>query len=142
MGRVAIELARRGIDVVGVDLDDDLLDFARRSEPSLRWVHADLATMRLDRTFDVVRDARQRDGVLPTHRPRRDHPQLRCPPRAARACWWRGFQLESADDSLTLARLRRDVHVTAASNWPSDGRRGSATRTDAGNYAVSVHRRG
>ena len=54
MGRVAIELARRGIEVVGVDLDEELLDFARRSEPSLRWVHADLLNMRLDRTFAVV----------------------------------------------------------------------------------------
>lgn len=54
MGRVAIELARRGIDVVGVDLDDDLLAFARRSQPALTWLHADLATMRLDRRFDVV----------------------------------------------------------------------------------------
>ena len=39
MGRVAIELARRGIDVVGVDLDDDLLAYARQSDPSIRWVH-------------------------------------------------------------------------------------------------------
>ena len=54
MGRVAIELARRGIDVVGVDLDDDLLAFARRSQPSIRWVRADLATMQLDRRFEVV----------------------------------------------------------------------------------------
>ena len=54
MGRVAIELASRGIDVVGVDLDDDLLDFARRSQPSIRWVHGDLATLHLDRRFDAV----------------------------------------------------------------------------------------
>ncbi|MGZ4764610.1 MAG: methyltransferase domain-containing protein, partial [Ilumatobacteraceae bacterium] len=39
MGRVAIELARRGIDVVGVDLDDDLLAYARRSQPSINWIH-------------------------------------------------------------------------------------------------------
>ena len=54
MGRVAIELARRGIDVVGVDLDDDLLQFARRSQPSIRWLLDDLATMNLGRCFDVV----------------------------------------------------------------------------------------
>jgi SAM-dependent methyltransferase len=54
MGRVAIELDRRGIEVVGVDLDDDLLEFARRSQPAIRWVSADLATMSLDREFDVV----------------------------------------------------------------------------------------
>jgi SAM-dependent methyltransferase len=54
MGRVAIELARRGIDVVGVDLDDDLLAYARRSQPSIQWLLDDLATMDLGRSFDVV----------------------------------------------------------------------------------------
>ncbi len=53
-GRVAIELDRRGIDVVGVDLDPSMLSTARRKAPSLRWVEADLATVRLDRVFDVV----------------------------------------------------------------------------------------
>lgn len=53
-GRVAIELHRRGIDVVGVDLDDDLLALARRKAPHVPWVRADLAAMRLERTFDVV----------------------------------------------------------------------------------------
>lgn len=54
MGRIAIELARRGIDVVGVDLDDDLLHYARRTEPSLEWIHDDLATMRLGRRFESI----------------------------------------------------------------------------------------
>lgn len=53
-GRVAIELARRGIDVVGTDLDDDLLDRARHKAPELTWVTSNLATLALGRTFDVV----------------------------------------------------------------------------------------
>ena len=53
-GRVAIELARRGVDVVGVDLDDELLAAARAKAPELAWHRADLATVALDRTFDVV----------------------------------------------------------------------------------------
>lgn len=53
-GRVAIELAHRGIDVVGVDLDTDLLARARAKAPELTWVEADLAIMELGRTFDVV----------------------------------------------------------------------------------------
>jgi len=53
-GRVAVELARRGVDVVGVDLDPDLLAAARAKAPDLTWVLADLATVRLDRRFDVV----------------------------------------------------------------------------------------
>jgi len=42
-GRVAIELARRGCDVVGVDIDPTMLDTARRKAPCLRWMAADLA---------------------------------------------------------------------------------------------------
>jgi SAM-dependent methyltransferase len=53
-GRVARELARRGIDVVGVDLDPDMLATARRRSPQLQWVQADLATFELERTFDVA----------------------------------------------------------------------------------------
>jgi SAM-dependent methyltransferase len=53
-GRVAIELARRGIDVVGVDLDDTMLAAARAKAPHLTWVTADLLGVDLGRTFDVV----------------------------------------------------------------------------------------
>ena len=44
-GRVAIELAARGYDVVGADLDPAMLDAARAKAPALLWVHADLATV-------------------------------------------------------------------------------------------------
>ena len=53
-GRVAIELARRGIDVVGVDLDPDMLAAARAKAPELTWVESDLATMELGRAFDLA----------------------------------------------------------------------------------------
>ena len=53
-GRVGIELARRGIDVVGVDVDPDMLERARRRSADVTWVLADLATLDLGRTFDVV----------------------------------------------------------------------------------------
>ncbi len=53
-GRVAIELARRGIDVVGVDVDDSMVATARRLAPALTWEQADLATLALGRTFEVV----------------------------------------------------------------------------------------
>lgn len=56
-GRVAGELARRGHEVVGVDLDPSMLAVARRDHPGPTWVEADLA--RLDAVdlggpFDVV----------------------------------------------------------------------------------------
>jgi SAM-dependent methyltransferase len=43
-GRVAIELTRRGIGVVGVDIDWRMLDQARAKAPHLTWYHDDLAT--------------------------------------------------------------------------------------------------
>jgi SAM-dependent methyltransferase len=53
-GRVAIELARRGVEVVGVDRDAEMLATARRQAPGLEWHQADLAGFDLGRTFDVV----------------------------------------------------------------------------------------
>ena len=53
-GRVAIELARRGFDVVGVDLDTGMLATARRRAPDLEWVEADLTSLDLGRAFDAV----------------------------------------------------------------------------------------
>ncbi|HEX7132405.1 MAG TPA: methyltransferase domain-containing protein [Iamia sp.] len=44
-GRVAIELARRGIETVGVDRDGDLLATARAKTPDLAWHQADLVDL-------------------------------------------------------------------------------------------------
>ncbi len=55
-GRVAIELARRGRAVVGLDVDDAMLEAARRKAPALEWIAADLTDPGLDlgRTFDLI----------------------------------------------------------------------------------------
>jgi SAM-dependent methyltransferase len=56
-GRVAIELNRRGHAVVGVDVDEAMLEAARAKAPDLVWVHGDLADPGLDlggQTFDIV----------------------------------------------------------------------------------------
>jgi SAM-dependent methyltransferase len=55
-GRVAIELSRRGHDVVGVDVDPAMLDAARTKAPGLQWVEGDLTDpeLGLGRTFDIV----------------------------------------------------------------------------------------
>lgn len=42
-GRVAIELARRGFAVAGVDADQPMLAAARAKAPELTWLHSDLA---------------------------------------------------------------------------------------------------
>lgn len=53
-GRVAIELARRGIDVVGVDLDVTMLDVARHKAPDLVWVEASVHDVDVGSPFDLV----------------------------------------------------------------------------------------
>jgi SAM-dependent methyltransferase len=58
-GRVAIELAARGYDVTGVDLDPGMLDAARAKAPELAWVQADLATLS---PGDVAQGGEDEDG--------------------------------------------------------------------------------
>lgn len=53
-GRIAIELARRGIDVTGVDLDADMVAVAIAKSPAQTWIVDDLARMQLSRRFDLV----------------------------------------------------------------------------------------
>ena len=53
-GRVAIELARRGYDCVGVDVDAEMLDVARQANSDVRWLESDLARFDLDETFDLI----------------------------------------------------------------------------------------
>ena len=60
-GRVAIELAKRGCDVVGIDLDPGMLDAARSKAPDLTWIEGDLVG-----TFvaDEAGQQRQFDAVV------------------------------------------------------------------------------
>jgi 2-polyprenyl-3-methyl-5-hydroxy-6-metoxy-1,4-benzoquinol methylase len=53
-GRVAIELAARGVDVVGVDLDSTMIGHARLKAPDLEWIEADLSAVDVGGQFDVV----------------------------------------------------------------------------------------
>lgn len=58
-GRVAVELARRGHDCTGADLDASMLAVARRRAPDLVWIEVDLLDVDLQRLgatqpFDLV----------------------------------------------------------------------------------------
>jgi SAM-dependent methyltransferase len=53
-GRIAIELDRRGIAVLGVDADPDMIAAASARAPELQWRLADLAGLELPDRFDVV----------------------------------------------------------------------------------------
>ena len=46
-GRVAIELHHRGVEVVGIDLDRQMLEVAVEKDPDIEWFRADLARFRL-----------------------------------------------------------------------------------------------
>lgn len=53
-GRIAIELAQRGYDIVGVDLDEVMLVQAKHKAPDLNWLLDDLSAVTFDTTFDAV----------------------------------------------------------------------------------------
>ena len=53
-GRIAVRLHELGYDVVGVDLDIAMLWVAAGDHPELEWQWADLSTLELEATFDVV----------------------------------------------------------------------------------------
>ncbi len=53
-GRTAIELARRGMEIVGVDLDEVMLAQARKKAPQLDWRLGDLSIIELGMVFDAI----------------------------------------------------------------------------------------
>lgn len=53
-GRIAVRLDELGYRVVGVDVDEAMLEEARAEAPGLDWRHADLASFDLGERFDVV----------------------------------------------------------------------------------------
>ncbi len=135
-GRVAIELARHGIDTLGVDADASMIAEARRRAPDLEWLEADLAGLALDREFDVVVLA----GNVPLFTESGTEHALvtRCAAHVAHdGVLVAGFQLGSGypltqyDESCAAAGLQ------LAERWATWTR----DPFGAGNYAVSVHRR-
>jgi SAM-dependent methyltransferase len=136
-GRVARELARRGIDVVGVDLDADMLATARRRSPELRWVQADLASFDLARTFDLVVAA---GNVMILLAPGTEPAVLAALTRHIRpgGLLIAGFQARPGHLTLTeYDRLAAAAGFTLAERFATWDR--EPWRRDSG-YAVSVHR--
>jgi SAM-dependent methyltransferase len=133
-GRVAIELARRGVEVVGADVDPSMLATARRRAPDLEWVEADLTTFDLGRTFDLVVLA----GNVPLFTPPGTQPALaqRCATHVAGGGHLvAGFSTDrgfTADDWSAAVPLEE---VDRFATWAGDPWSG-------GDYAVIVHRRG
>jgi SAM-dependent methyltransferase len=137
-GRVAIELARRHIAVVGIDADAQMLDTARSKAPGLDWRQADLATVELPpAAFDVVVLAgnvmifvdQGTEGAVIANL---------APTLVSGGALVAGFQLRS--DRISLADY--DRHCTEAGlvlteRWSTWKRDPWAKTND---YAVSLHR--
>ena len=136
-GRVAIELARRGVQVVGADRDPSMIATARRRAPELEWHECDLAALDLGRSFDVVVMA----GNVPLFTPAGTHDLLvagcarHTGPRGALVAGFQlghGYTLAEYDASAAAAGL---VLTERYATWDADPFPGD------GSYAVSVHLR-
>jgi SAM-dependent methyltransferase len=141
-GRLAIELAGRGRDVVGVDLDIDMVARARHKAPHLEWRHGDLATIDLGRTFPIIVMAgnillfcepTSRGAIvanLARHLGRAGHLV------AGFSLDAQGYPVESYDELCAAAGLSLEARYATWERAPFDvGDRAG------GDYAVSVHRK-
>jgi SAM-dependent methyltransferase len=137
-GRVAIELALRGLDVVGADLDADMLAVAREKAPELSWVEADLARLDLGRTFDLVVAAG--NVLVFVAAPDRAAAVAACARHLGpRGRLVNGFQLVPGGPTLAdLDTWAAEAGLVLEDRFATWGR---APFTPGGSYAVSVHRR-
>ncbi|MGH9078618.1 MAG: class I SAM-dependent methyltransferase [Acidimicrobiales bacterium] len=134
-GRVAIELARRGIEVVGVDVDKAMIATARRLAPDLTWVVTDLTRLDLGRRFEVVVLA----GNVPIFAAEGSHQALvdGCARHLAEhGALVAGFQLGRGYPLATYDEHCRRAGLLCVERWDTWSR---DPFTD-GDYAVSVHR--
>lgn len=135
-GRVAIELDRRGVEVVGVDLDPEMLSRAREKAPALAWHQADLARLDLGRRFDLVLAA---GNVMVFLAPGAHGAVLRALARhlGPGGLLLAGFSLgDGRLDPGTYDELASDAGLTLVARWSTWEREPySAGAT----YAVSLH---
>jgi SAM-dependent methyltransferase len=137
-GRVAIELARRGVDVVGADVNPSMIAVARERAPDLEWVESDLAALDLGRTFDIVVMA----GNVPLFTPEGTHAAVvaGCARHVRDAggllvagfSLGRGYELDDYDVHAEAVGLEL---VDRFATWDREPFPGD------GSYAVSLHRR-
>lgn len=137
-GRIGRELARRGLEVVGVDLDPAMIAVARRKAPDLDWRLGDLATANLGRAFAAVLLA---GNVMLFVAPGSERAIVTNLARhlAPGGLLVAGFQLMAG--RITLAaydRFAEAAGLTLAERYAGWDRQ--PWRPDCG-YAVSVHRR-
>jgi SAM-dependent methyltransferase len=136
-GRVAVELAGRGREGAGVDVDPSMLEVARSKGPDLPWILGDLAHVDLARTFDVVVLA---GNVMIFLAPATEALVLANMARhvAPGGALVAGFSLEPGRlDLATYDAQAGAAGLALAERWATWDRR----PYEGGDYAVSVHRR-
>ena len=140
-GRVGRELARRGLDVVGVDLDSEMLGTARRKSPDIDWRQADLAddtAMDFGRTFDAIVMA---GNVMIFLTPNTEGSVIKNLARLLEpgGVLIAGFQLQRGWLSIKrYDQVCADAGLGFGERWATwDGEPWS----ESADYAVSVHRR-
>jgi len=136
-GRVAIELSRHGLEVVGVDVDSSMIGEARRRAPELEWVQEDLAALALGRQFDVVVMA----GNVPIFCPLEKRAALveACSAHVAvGGSLVAGFELARGYGLDEYDSVCRAAGLVLADRWATWDRQPFHEGND---YAVSVHRR-
>ncbi len=135
-GRVARELARPGIEVVGVDADGSMIATAARLAPELQWEHGDVAQVDLGRQFDVVVMA----GNVPLFTAAGTHAALvaGCARHLDSAgCLVAGFQL---DRGYTVEDYDHHCHAAGLILVDRYATWSCQAYDDSSPYAVSVHR--
>lgn len=135
-GRVAIELARRGVTVTGVDSDPSMVATARRRAPELEWLEADITSLDLGRVFDVVVMA----GDVPLFTPAGTEAALvgGCARHvAANGVLIAGFQLDGRFGLADYDRAAEAVGLALQERYSTWDRDPFAAGDP---YAVSVHR--
>ncbi len=135
-GRVARELARRGIGVVGVDRDQSMIATARRLAPDLTFLVRDLTEFDLGRTFEMVLLA----GNVPVFTTDGTEGALvaGCARHlSAGGVLVAGFQLDRGYSLATYDDHCRQAGLSPAGRWSTWSREPFAA---GGDYAVSVHR--
>lgn len=136
-GRVAIELARRGFSVVGIDADADMIARARTKAPELTWIEGDLADG-VDGQYDLIVLA---GNVMIFLAPDSEERVLRGLARrlSPAGLLVSGFAIRAGRLQLDeYDRLTEAAGLTPVARWATWDR----AEFEGGDYAVSVHRRG
>lgn len=144
-GRVTIRLTERGYSVVGVDVDQAMLDVARADAPDLDWRQGDLANFDLGETFDVVVLA---GNIVPLLEPgtltaAAERLTAHLEPDGVLVCGF-GYDDAHLPPGAPVTPLAAYDEATAAAGLALSQRWSSWDAqpfTDDGGYAVSVHTR-